>query len=100
MGSGDNNKHILKDQLSNDFKRILILPRYSLIELAVKNGNKGICYSGGLTSGLMEIYSILGDDHDLLNYGFVNSTGSRCRPTISTINNIKLRSISILGKIS
>ncbi len=96
----DNREFLTQTQLIKDFNKLLSLPRYSLIELSFKNGNSGLCYSGGLTSGLFEIYTILGDDQDLLNYNIITKISDRYRPSVSTINNIKLRSISILGKIS
>lgn len=91
-------------ELKQNYKRILSLNRYSLIELNVEKSGK-ICtcyaYSGGLTSGKFEVYSLLGDNYDLFNNGILNDASSeRCRLTVSTIKSIKLHNISVLGKIS
>lgn len=96
---GDKREFLTSIQLQNEFIKLLSLPRYSLIEIELKNGSKGLCYSAGASSGFFEIYSILGDNQDLLNSQLFNKINNRYQLTVSTIKSIKLHNISILGKI-
>lgn len=99
-GSGDNHDYICKQKLELEYRLVCSLPRNTLIEVEMKNGNKGICYSGGCTSGRFEVYSILGDSYDIFMAGLISSPLDRIRLSISTIKSIKVRNISILGKLS
>ena len=86
--------------LKRNYERIAILPRYSLVEVELKDGGKMAVYSGGVTRGSFEIYSLIGDFTDCeFELGRIATEG-RMRVTISTIKSIKVRSISILGKVS
>lgn len=99
---GDNGCTVLcSHELKKWYHKILSLNRNSLIELTLNNGGNGLAYSGGISSGLLEIYSILGDNFDLYNTGLTSNVGKKqIQITVSTIKSIKLHNISILGKIS
>ena len=99
---GDNGCTVLcSHELKKGYHKILSLNRNSLIELTLNNGGNGLAYSGGISSGLLEIYSILGDNFDLYNTGLTSNVGKKqIQITVSTIKSIKLHNISILGKIS
>jgi CRISPR subtype II RNA-guided endonuclease Cas9/Csn1 len=95
-----------KTQLDENFSLVASLPKYSLIEVEMKNGKKSLCYSGGLSNGLFEVYSIIGDGSDLFlkeNSIFAErgeSSNGRNQLTVSTIKNIVVHNISVTGKIS
>jgi CRISPR-associated endonuclease Csn1 len=90
-----------KDELKNNYTLVCSLPRYSLIEIKTKSGCDCLVYSGGASSGMFEVYSILGDDTDICKYGLCSSSNmSQIHITISTIVSLKLRNISILGKLN
>lgn len=95
----DGHEYLTKEFIDKKLNFQFRMPRYSLIEIETNNG-KVLCYSGGCTSGLFEIYSILGDGYDLLNSNLFNNISDRYRPSISTIKSIKLHNISMLGNIS
>lgn len=99
-GSSDNHDYICRQKLELEYRLVCSLPRNTLIEVEMKNGNKGICYSGGCTSGYFEVYSILGDSYDIFKAGLISGPLDRIRLSISTIKSIKVRNISILGKLS
>lgn len=88
------------EELEKHYHLVCCLPRNSLVEVEKKDGSIGLAYSGGATSGTFEAYSILGDDSDLLNSKLFNTSGERMKFTVSTISNIKARSITILGKLN
>ena len=68
------------------------------MELILKDGKKMLAYSGGASSGMFEIYTLIGD---YLDCGVeLGKVSSRTLITISSIKSIKVRSISILGKVS
>lgn len=90
---------ISKEDLDLYYDCILSLPRYSLIEVTLKDGKHFLCYSAGVTSGLFEVYSCLGDKADL-ETAMKRNLDDRIRITISTIKSIKLRSISALGWVN
>lgn len=100
-GSTDNSIQIVNGYiLEHMYKRIAILPRYSLIEIIMKSGEKSLAYSGGLTRGLFEVYSLIGDFQDFRNIFNTSASDNRYRPICSNIKAIKVRSISVLGKVS
>lgn len=86
--------------LKQNYEQVAILPRYSLIEIELKDDKKTLVYSGGATTGQLEVYSLVGDYLDLGYEISRTSTDSRIRITISSIKSIKVRSISVLGKVS
>lgn len=87
-------------QLLEEYEKIAVLPRYSLIELTFTNGNNGFAYSGGVTKGTFEIYSPVGDFYDIKKEFQRYPTNDQLQITCSSIKSIKVRSISVLGKIS
>jgi len=88
-------------ELNARFDLLLEFNRYSLVELTMRNGRNGMAYTGGLTNGTFEIYSILGDNFDMTHDGFIGSSDvERIRPGVNTIASVKLKNISPLGKIS
>lgn len=97
----DNNYEIINNRLLNlKYKKIMTVLKNTLIEVEKKEGQKGICYSGGFTGGKFEVYSILGDDFDLLfDYSLINSFQLQYQLTVSTIKSITPLYISLLGKI-
>ena|GEM_PF-515964 len=98
---GENGRDFLaSEKLNNDYIKQASLPRYSLIELELVSGGKGLCYSAGATSGMFEVYSILGDDFDLIDSKITPKSKNQITVTISTIKNIKVRNISMVGKIN
>jgi len=90
---------ITDDDLRKNYTLIACLPRHSLVEIE-RNGKKALCYTGGASSGMFEVYSLLGDNADLYYNGLTDSLRDRNLLTISTISALKVRSISVLGKIS
>lgn len=99
-GQGKNSQYVSDSKLQ-EYTKIASLPRYSLIEVELNNGGKGLCYSAGATSGKFEVYSVLGDGSDLVNSKlFTSIRDNQFTLTVSTIKTIKVRNISILGKIS
>lgn len=101
-GSGKNSSFVNSKKLLQDFNLILEAPKYSLLELFKENGTSTMCYLVGLTSGTLEVKSILGDVYDVLATKFLSSypDKGRIRPGVSTIKSIKVRSISVLGKLN
>lgn len=95
----DGSVQISQSDLDAHYTLKACLPRYSLIELHLGD-RECLCYSGGLTGGLFEVYSPLGDNFDLQTAGLLGTLADRARLTISTITSLKLRSISVLGKVS
>ena len=87
-----------EDSLKKHYVCVARLPRYSLIEL-IWNGKTVLCYSGGFSSGNFEIYSCLGDLMDIRDALKITAS-DRAKLTCSTISSIKVRSISVLGKLS
>ncbi|MCL2522103.1 MAG: type II CRISPR RNA-guided endonuclease Cas9 [Erysipelotrichales bacterium] len=102
-GQGVNNLHILsKKELNEGYQKLLSIRKNSMLEIELKNGNKSYCYSVGATSGMMEVASSLGDNYDIVgeNTLFKNFCKSQYYLTVSTIKSIKVRNISLLGKIT
>jgi len=54
----------------------------------------------GFSSGMLEVDSILGNGDDLVYQQLFSSHRPQYQKTISQIKNIKLRNISILGRIN
>lgn len=96
-GQGKNFEYVKGEKLNDEFIKLHSLPRYSVIELELINGSKGLCYSAGVSSGMFEVYSVIGDGLDLFNDKITLSIKERYQITVSTIKSIKVRSISILG---
>lgn len=88
------------EELISSYKKIGSLPRYSFVEVFKKDGTSGFAYSGGVTSGFFEIYSPLGDNFDLINSKLICSPSDQTRLTCSTISSVKIRSITILGRVN
>ncbi|MDR3258287.1 MAG: type II CRISPR RNA-guided endonuclease Cas9 [Fusobacteriaceae bacterium] len=99
-GQSENRDFITADKLKNEYIKQFSIPKYSLIEVEMSENRKGLAYTVGFTSGQIEIKSILGDDFDLIKSRIPGAGSDRVRITVSTIKNIKVRNISILGKIS
>lgn len=96
---GNDGSMIIKGkELDEHYKKICSMPLRSLIEI---QKGKDVCfaYSGGATSGMIEIYSLLGDQADLISANFFGCIRSQNQITISTITNIKVHNITVLGKI-
>jgi CRISPR-associated endonuclease Csn1 len=95
----DGSTQITQSDLDKNYTLKGIMPRYSLIEIHI--GDKtSLCYSGGVTVGQFEVYSVLGDNYDLISSGIVGKDRKQNNLTISTISDLKIRSISVLGKVS
>jgi CRISPR-associated endonuclease Csn1 len=103
-GRNDDQQILLtKKELESDYVLKAHLPRYSLIELHL--GEKScLCYSGGVTCGQLDVYSVIGDCSDLIDAGFMGTLGndkkSKCRVQLSMITDLKVRSISMIGDVS
>lgn len=96
----EGSKLIDSETLKEKYNLISCLPRYSLVEIEKYDGKKTLVYTGGVTHGQIEIYSLIGDFLDLAYIFNSKIENSRMRLTISTIKSIKVKNISILGKIS
>lgn len=96
----DGTKALNKRELKASYQLIGHLPRCSFVEIEKNDGSKGFAYSLGVTTGMLEVMSPLGDEADLLNSGLFKNWVDRLRLTVSTIQNLKIRSITILGKIN
>lgn len=90
---------ISQPDLTEHYHLLACLPRYSLIEIALGD-RTCLCYSGGATSGKFEVYSVIGDNFDLLFSQIIGTNMPQIQLAMSTITNLKLRSISVLGKVS
>ncbi len=100
-GQGEQGSIIIGlEELTSSYKKIGSLPRYSFVEVIKKDSNFGFAYTGGATAGFFEIYSPLGDNLDLINSGLFASSSAQMRLTCSTISSIKIRSITILGRVN
>lgn len=95
-----------REKLKLGYNQIASMNRYTLVELELvseKNGKprKGFAYTGGTSSGMFEIYSVLGDNFDLMHDNLIQKVNkSQNQLTVSTIKSIKVHNVSILGKIS
>ena len=85
-------------ELDEHYKKICSMPLRSLVEIQ-KGEDVCFAYSGGATSGTIEIYSLLGDQADLISANFFGCIRTQNKITISTITNIKVHNITVLGKI-
>lgn len=95
-GQGEKNSlYVNSTNLNSDFVLLAEFNRYSLLRI-VFDKKEVLCYGGGFTSGMLEIYSILGDNYDVTK----SIQRSQITLTISTIKDIKVKNISILGYIS
>ena len=91
--------YVNKQEILENFVLFLQFNRYALIEIKFEDSLKSkLYYAGGLTNGLLELYSIIGDNYDIKENKFPKD--GRIRKLISNIKSIKLRNISILGYIS
>ena len=96
---GNDGKLIIKGrELDEHYKKVCTMPLRSLIEIQ-KGKDKCFAYSGGCSSGMFEIYSLLGDQQDLISAHLFDTIRNQCQITISTIASIKVHSITVLGKI-
>lgn len=96
---GENGKQIISGtELNNHYSRIASLPPQSLIWLETNEG-KGFMYCGACSSGMFEVFSMLGDAMDLVNDHFSDVPKDRYQLTISTIKKIVVHNITVLGKI-
>ena len=101
MASPNDVQELTTKQIYEKYILISEINRYSLIEIETRDEKKFLAYSGGLTKGLFEIYSLIGDNYDMANSRAIGSANvDRIRPGINTIKSIKVRSISPLGIIS
>lgn len=99
-GRDSNFEFVNGKKLNDSFILVHQLPRYSLIEIEMNSGAKGLCYTGGASSGKFEVYSILGDSQDLYSNKIILSMSDRYQLTVSQIKSIKIRSLSILGNLN
>lgn len=90
---------INQSDLDEHYKLVACMPRYSLIEIHL-GSRSCLCYSGGATSGKLEVYSVLGDNFDLHAANIVGEKADRNQISVSSISSLKLRSISVLGRLS
>ena len=96
---GDDGKQIITGkELCEHYHKVASLPPQSLVWIETAGGS-GFVYSGGCTSGVFEIYSLLGDSTDIVTNGLANLLRDRYRLTISTIQKLSVHNITVLGKI-
>ena len=88
--------------LKTKYKLVATMPKGSLVEVTMKDTNckKFLGYVVGFSKGLFELESPLGDSQDGIYSQIPCDKEGRIRLTCSTIKTIKVRSISVLGKIS
>jgi len=87
--------------LEKNYTKITEIPKYSLVEIVLKSGERGICYTGGVSTGGWEIYSVLGDNSDIIKrYKLMGHHKSgQYQIGISSIAAVYKKEISVLGKI-
>lgn len=96
----DGYNYLTMGKIKEEYNIIQEIPRNSLIEIKTKDSNYTYAYSGGVTSGIFEVYSVLGDNFDLKNFSLIsNENKARIQITISTIENIKVLHMSPIGII-
>lgn len=99
-GQGANHKLTKYSDLIKNYKFVVSLRKNDLVEIELKNGNKGCGYVCGCTSGQIELKSAIGDGADLIGEKKLFSKfNERYKITLSTIKCIKVLNISNLGKI-
>ncbi|MXQ72956.1 type II CRISPR RNA-guided endonuclease Cas9 [Clostridiaceae bacterium DONG20-135] len=99
-GQDKNFKYVLYNDLEKEgYIPYLKLNRNQLIRITLQSGVEGICLAGGTSSGMFEVYSILGDGLDLLASGIQRQVKTRYQITVSTIKDIQILHSNILGEI-
>lgn len=100
FGRDKNFKYVLYNDLEKEgYIPYVKLHRYQLIRIILHSTAIGICLAGGSTSGMFEVYSILGDGLDLLTSGIQKQIKNRYYITVSTIKDIQILHSNILGEI-
>ena len=85
----------------NKYDIILKLNKNDLVRIKNKENKESIGYVVGMTSGMFEIKSKIGDGQDLIgNNNIFSKKRSQYYITISTIKSIDKLSISLLGEIN
>ena len=100
---GQSNKFIKVNKSTIDDENLLKsqFNRYSLLEIKLKGSvSSAFVYAGCASSGRLEVYSILGDQADLINKGIIRILKLQVLLTVSCIEYIKIHNISVLGRIS
>ena len=100
---GQSNKFIKVNKSTIDDEYLLQsqFNRYSLLEIKLKGSvSSAFVYAGCASSGRLEVYSILGDQADLINKGIIRILKLQVLLTVSCIEYIKIHNISVLGRIS
>lgn len=100
-GQGKNNEVISYRELLENYDIILKLSKNDLIKITNNNNKECIGYVVGMSSGMFEIKSKIGDGWDLIgeNKIFANKR-NQYQITVSTIKSIEKLKINILGEIS
>ena len=97
---GDNYVLTSYQQMLKEYDIILRLNKNDLIKIVNKNNEYVIGYVVGLSSGMLEVKSKIGDGYDLRGEGKIfKDQRSRYTITVSTIKSIDKLSINILGEI-
>lgn len=101
-GRGENNKELINyNQLSkHGYTLYRNLYPGQHISVIMNTGASALCRVVGFSSGLFEIDSILGDTVDLIEKCIVKKDKSQLQLTVSTIKDIKLESIDIMGNLN
>ena len=83
------------------YKVIFKLNKNDLVKITTKKDKVGLGYIVGMTGGLLEIKSLIGDNYNLIgeNNLFINKV-ERYRIVVSQIKSIDKLSINLLGEIS
>ena len=88
--SQSDKKVVSAEELGKEYFRVNSLYRHTLIELVKSDGSRGLCYSGGVSTGKLEIYSLLGT----VLICYIKFSGKYKHPyqvTVSTIKEINVK---------
>jgi len=100
---GQSKKFIKVDNktLNNDYLLLSQFNRYSLLEIKLKGSTTSVfVYAGCASSGMLEVYSVLGDQSDLIVNDVSKTFRERIQLTVSCIEYIKIHNISVLGRVN
>ena len=101
FGQGKNNKIISYKEMLDKYNLILKLNKNDLIKVTNKNDKECVGYVVGMSSGMFEIKSKIGDGWDLVGEkSLFTQKRNQYQITVSTIKTIDKLRINILGEIS
>lgn len=100
-GRGSNYNITNYKSLEKEYIKEFNLCKNQLVYIELKDGKQAMCYINGFSSGMLEVASVTGDDHDLYGEGkLFKKERSQYYITISTIKEIIKLDINKLGDIN